>query len=335
VTGDDVLDDVRRGDYVVDDTGEAVAALGDRLVSANAYVGASGILEALAAGADVVVTGRAADPALFLAPLVHEFGWAVDDWDRLGAGTAVGHLLECAGQVTGGYFADPGRKDVAGLARLGFPLAEVSENGTAVITKVDGAGGCVTLATCKEQLLYEIHDPSRYLTPDVVADFSRVRLTEVGPDRVCVEGARGRPRPDGLKVSIGYRDGFVGEGQMSYGGTGAVARGRLALSIVTERLAHTAVPIQDVRGVLIGVNALHTDDIGQRRADPYEVRLRVVGRATTAAAAQVVGDEVETLYTNGPAGGAGATRAVREVLAVSSTVIPRDRVTTRVSIEES
>src|SRR5918997_563367 len=181
VTGDDVLDAVRAGDHALDETGETVASLGNRLVSANAYLGAGPIAEALAGGADVVITGRAADPAMFLAPLVHAFGWSMEDWTRLGRGTVVGHLLECAGQITGGYFADPGFKDVPDLARLGFPLAEVAEDGTAVITKAPGSGGLVTAATCKEQMLYEVHDPARYLQPDVVADFSGVAVTEGGP----------------------------------------------------------------------------------------------------------------------------------------------------------
>ena len=152
----------------------------------------------------MVITGRIGDPALFLGPLVHEFGWAMDDWDALGRGTAVGHLLECAGQITGGYFADPDYKDVADLARLGFPIGEVSEDGSVAVTKVPGSGGQVTLATCKEQLLYEVHDPARYYQPDVVADFSEIRMSEAGPDRVRVEGARGAPKTGSLKVSVGY-----------------------------------------------------------------------------------------------------------------------------------
>ena len=163
------------------------------IVSANAYLGAGPIVEALAGGADVVITGRVGDPAMFLAPLVHAFGWAVDDWVRLGRGTLVGHLLECAGQVTGGYFADPGFKDVPDLARLGFPLAEVEESGDAVITKVEGSGGRVSRATCTEQLLYEVHDPARYLQPDVVADFSGVSLREIGSDRVAATASGSPP----------------------------------------------------------------------------------------------------------------------------------------------
>lgn len=334
VTGDDVAAEMRRGAYHLDDTNEDVASLGDRLVSANAYIGVEPIVSALEGGADVVVTGRAADPSLFLAPLVHEFGWKADDWARLGAGTIVGHLLECAGQVTGGYFAEPGVKDVADLARLGFPLAEVNEDGTAVITKVPGSGGRVTLATCKEQLLYEIHDPSAYMTPDVIADFTRVMFADAGDDRVSVMGGSGRERPATLKVSVGYRDGFIGEGQISYAGTGAVARARLAIDIVQERLRLIGAGVTDVRAEVIGLDALH-GAIGKQWAEPYEVRVRVAGRAATARAAAAIGNEVEALYTNGPTGGAGATRLVREVLAVGSTTVPRERVECRVVVEEA
>ncbi len=336
VTGDDVLDLVGGSDLVIGETGEPVAALGDRLVSANAYIGMEPIVEALAGGADVVITGRAADPSLFVAPLVHRFGWAADRWDLLGAGTVVGHLLECAGQVTGGYFADPGRKDVDDLARLGFPLAEVGEDGTAVITKVAGSGGQVTRATCKEQLLYEIHDPQAYVTPDVVADFSGVRLASDGVDRVRVEGGRGRARPAQLKVTLGYRDGYIGEGQISYAGAGARARAELAGGIVRARLAIAGVETSEVRCDLIGIDAIHGPALSTAAGaqEPYEVRLRVAGRAATPEQAARIGNEVETLYTNGPAGGGGATRVVREVLAVQSTFIPRDSVRPRVAIEE-
>ncbi len=183
-----------------------------------------------------MIAGRVADPSLFVGPQVHEFGWSLDEWPQLGRATLVGHLLECAGQITGGYFADPGCKDVDGLSRLGFPIAEVPEEGPAVITKVPGSGGRVTPATCKEQLLYEIHDPSAYITPDTIADFSQVRISEIEFDRVAVDGATGRPRPDTLKVSLGYLDGFIGEGQISYAGSGALERARLALMVVKERL---------------------------------------------------------------------------------------------------
>jgi len=332
VTGDDVLTKAKDADLALD-TGDSVKGLGNRVVSANAYVGARGIADALASGADVVITGRAADPALFLGPLVHEFGWAMDDWDLLGKGTVVGHLLECAGQITGGYFADPGVKDVQGLARLGFPIGEVREDGDLVITKVAGSGGCVTAATVKEQLLYEIHDPTAYFQPDVVADFSHVAVEQVGPDRVHVTGGRGKPKTGLLKTSVGYIDSYVGEGQISYAGPGAVARGRLALEIVRERLAMTGAQTTELRCDLIGVNALHGEASGA--GEPYEVRVRVTGRTETLAEAVKIGNEVETLYTNGPAGGGGAWKSAREVIAVASCLVPENAVQLSVSLVEA
>lgn len=333
VTGDDVLGQLEGG-LRIQETGGTLAELGDRVVSANAYIGAEPVTEALSRGADVVITGRAADTAIFMAPLIHEFGWSMDDWERLGRGTLVGHLLECAGQVTGGYFADPGVKDVPDLARLGFPIGEVEEDGSLVITKIEGTGGRVSAATCKEQLLYEIDDPARYLAPDVVADFSRVEIRELGPDRVSLRGASGHGRPETLKVSIGYSDGYIGEGQISYAGPGAVARARLALRIVEERLRLTGVRCRETRFELIGVDALHGARLSSGAPEPYEVRARVAARSDSAEEAQRVGNEVEALYTNGPAGGGGATRQVREVLSVASAFLPRERVSTTVSYLE-
>jgi hypothetical protein len=333
VSGDDVYDAVMAGDFTVAETGEPVSALKDRLISANAYIGAEPIVRALSQGAQLVITGRAADPSLFVAPLVHRFGWQPDEWAELGRATLVGHLLECAGQVTGGYFADPGRKDVDDLERLGFPIAEVPEHGPVIITKVSGTGGLVTEATCKEQLLYEIHDPSAYVTPDTVADFSRVTVTDVGHDRVAVAGATGRARPDALKVSLGYRDGYIGEGQISYAGSGAVRRARLAAAVARDRLERSGISRSDLRCDLIGVSALHGEAISAAAMDPYEVRVRVAARASSREAAQRIGEEVETLYTNGPAGGGGATRSVREVVAIASTFIPRALVPCTVRVE--
>jgi hypothetical protein len=322
VTGDDVLDVLKEGDYLIEETGQKSSALKDRMVSANAYLGAQCVVDALKNGADVVITGRVADPAIFIAPAIYEFGWDVNQWDLMGQAIVMGHLLECAGQITGGYFPDPGYKDVPGIGRLGFPIAEVQEDGTFVVTKVPDSGGMVTLATCKEQFLYEIHDPSSYITPDVVADYTGVRMTQVGKDRVQVTGGKGRPRTDTLKVSIGYVDSYIGEGQISYGGTGAVARGKLALEIVAERLKHTGVEFDEIRYDLIGVNSLHKDKLSTGH-DPYEVRARVAGRTKTMKEAVRIGNEVETLYTNGPAGGAGAWKVAREVVAMVSALIPR------------
>ncbi|MCF5171996.1 acyclic terpene utilization AtuA family protein, partial [Pseudomonas canadensis] len=275
----------------------------------------------------VVITGRVADPSLFLAPQMFAFGWAADDWQRLGRGTLVGHLLECAGQVSGGYFADPGFKDVEDLARLGFPLAEIAEDGEAVITKVGGSGGRVSRATCTEQLVYEVHDPAAYLTPDVTADFSQVSFVEESVDRVRARGADGLARPEKLKVSVGYLDGWIGEGQMSYGGPGAVARAQLARDVVLKRLELMGVKMQDVRAELIGMDSLH----GPRSTvEPWEVRLRVAARCEERGEAVRVGNEVETLYTNGPSGGGGASKSVRQVVAVASLLLPRDKVNPRI-----
>jgi Acyclic terpene utilisation family protein AtuA len=334
VTGDDVLDVCKQHNLPFLEIDGRMNDLGNRIVSANAYLGAEPIAEALAAGADVVITGRVSDPALFLAPLIREFGWAMDDWDRLGRGTLAGHLLECAGQITGGYFADPGYKDVADLGRLGFPIGEVSEDGNLLVTKVPGSGGVVSEATCKEQLLYEVHDPACYVQPDVVADFSHVTIEEVGRDSVCVQGGRGAPRTDTLKVSVGYVDGYVGEGQISYAGPGALERGRLALNVVRERLNLTGVQTRETRFDVIGVDSLHGATLPRGR-EPYEIRIRVVGRTDSMAEAVRIGNEVETLYTNGPAGGGGAWKSAREVVAVASVLLSRARVKPTVQFLEA
>ncbi len=335
VTGDDVLEALRAEPSRLLDNGLRVEQLGDRLVSANAYLGAEGIVQALAADADVVITGRVADPSLFLAPQCFEFGWAADDWQRLGRGTLVGHLLECAGQITGGYFADPGVKEVPDLAHLGFPLAEVDADGHATITKVAGSGGRVDAATCTEQLLYEVHDPAAYLTPDVTADFQAVSFVEEGTDRVGVQGAGGRQRPQALKVSVGYLDGWIGEGQMSYGGPGALARARLAREIVLQRLQIIGVKAEEVRAELMGVDALYGEALSARgQGEPWEVRLRVAARCVERADALRVGNEVETLYTNGPSGGGGASKSVRQVVAVASLLLPRENLSATVHLED-
>jgi hypothetical protein len=335
VTGDDVTAQLRGHSEQLLDIGITPAALGDRLLSANAYLGAQGLVQALRAGAEVVVCGRVADPSLYVAPQLLEFGWADDDWLRLGQATLVGHLMECAGQITGGYFADPGYKDVAGLARLGFPIAELDAEGGVVITKVAGSGGCVSVQTCAEQLLYEVHDPQRYLTPDVCADFSGVHFESRGADRVAVLGAQGTARPAMLKVSVGYRDGWLGEGQMSYGGAGALARAQLAREVVLERLRLTGVQCSEIRADLLGVDALYGPLFSARQplVEPAEVRLRVVGRCAQREQAVRIGNEVESLYTNGPAGGGGASKTLRQVVAVASLLWPAAQVPVQIHLE--
>ena len=340
VTGDDVLEKIRGTDLPLLEREGTLGSLSGRLVSANAYLGAEAVVEALRAGADVVITGRIADPSLYLAPLIHEFGWAPDDWDLIAAGVAAGHLLECAGQVTGGYFADPGRKDVPGLERLGFPIAAVREDGYFEVTKVEGSGGEVTPRTCTEQILYEVHDPAAYKSADVVADFSGVRFRQVGQDTVAVTGIRGRPRPDELKISVGYRDGWVGEGEISYAGPNAGQRGQLALDIVRKRLELIGVTVSEARFDLVGMGAVHrgfgtagrgVGAAGQpAQGEPGEVRLRVAGRTADASEARRIGHEVVSLWLNGPSGGGGARRRTYEVIAIVSVFLPRELVQARV-----
>lgn len=333
VEGDDVYDLVVKQDATLDEQGKTISASGKNIISANAYLGAEPLVEALQNGADIIIAGRVSDPSLFLSTMMYEFNWQSDDWDKLGKGTAIGHLLECGGQVTGGYFADPGYRDVPNLARLGFPIAEINEDGNAVITKVASAGGNVTVDTCKQQLMYEIHKPDTYITPDVVADFTGITFTQIAKDQVAVAGATGKPRTATLKVSVGYQDGFIGEGEISYAGPGAVERAQLALDIVAERLTLCQVNPEEIRFDLIGVNSLHGKKLSQE-SKPYEVRARVAARFTKKEEASMIGNEVETLYTNGPAGGGGAYKSVKEIVAMDSTLLDRHLVKTLVSYLE-
>lgn len=323
--GDDVRDQLTvRPELTLLESGEPLETILPRMASANAYLGANAVAEAMASGALVVMTGRVADPSLFVGPMLQAFGWSYDDYEKLAQATAAGHLLECAGQVTGGYFADPGVKDVPALAQLGFPFADVTAAGDVTIGKILNAGGRVDIATCSEQLLYEIDDPAAYITPDCVLDMSAISLAEVAPDRIQLSGARATPRTPSYKVSVGYFDGYLGEGQLSYGGPGAVARAHLAGDIVKERLSIRGFSFDDLRIDLIGLDSLHGP--GKGRPEPYEVRLRVAGRSESRAAAEAVGWEVAALYTNGPSGGAGDFSSVREILAVQSVLLERDLV---------
>lgn len=329
--GDDVRETVSAmPELPLMETGAPLESILPKMAAANAYLGADGIRDALATDAEVVMTGRVADPSLFVGAMLHGLGWSYDDYERLAHGTVAGHLLECAGQVTGGYFADPGKKDVEDLARLGFPFADVTAEGGITLGKVDGSGGRVDAMTCTEQLLYELHDPTDYITPDCVLDVTDVSFAETAPDRVRVDGARARPRTPTYKVSIGYFDGFMGEGQISYGGPNAVARARLAGRVVEERLKMLGHTFDELRVELIGMESLHGP--APDRPEPYEVRLRVAGRTDNRRAAEALGWEIETLLTNGPQGGAGDSKQVKEILAVQSVLLPRDLVSTRIDV---
>ena len=311
VTGDDLFGSINR--YLeagIMENDASLSSIKDQIISANAYLGVGPIVKALEEGADVIITGRVAD---------------MKDVDLLGKGTLVGHSLECAGQVSGGYFADPGKKDVPELWNVGFPLAEVDENGNGFITKVEGSGGTISRATCTEQLIYEIHDPAAYITPDCVADFSRVQFSELDTDKVQFTGASGHVPTDLYKVSVGYMNGFIGEGQISYGGHNNLKRAQLAEEIVTKRLEH-----QQITGIhvdYIGINSLSPRS---ELTENQEVRLRFAKKTPDKWEAELVANEVEALYTNGPAGGGGAMKSVSEVVSVVSILVPKTDISTSV-----
>jgi hypothetical protein len=326
VYGDDVLKLIDPGEKSME-TGKPLSSSGT-LISANAYLGAEGILEALKSGADIIITGRVADPSLFIAPMIHEFNWSMADYHLMGKATVIGHLMECAGHITGGYFADPGKKDVPDMDKLGHPFVDVYQSGKAVISKVANTGGVINLQTAKEQLLYEVVNPYEYLTPDVIADFTSVRLKEVSENQVAVEGGSGKQRPSTYKVSVGYNAFWSGEGEITYAGSNAVARARLAGETVRQRLTGV---VRDIRVDIIGQNSVHGDSFHQD-VSPYEVRLRVAAKADNMKLAQRVGEEVEALYTNGPAGGGGVRKYVNEVIGIVSTLIPRDKVRHEVKV---
>jgi hypothetical protein len=324
VEGDDVTDQITPDTAFIDHPG-TVRDTGLRMVGANAYLGVEALLPALQAGADVVIAGRIADPALFLSPLVHHFGWDLDDWEKLGQGTLTGHLLECGMQITGGYYADPGFKDVPRLADCGFPIAEVSPDGRFVVTKLPDTGGCVTQGTVKEQLLYEVHDPSAYLTPDVTADFRGVSLADAGPDRIAISGATGTRRPDKLKVTIGFDGGYLGEAGVSYAGPNARARAELAAQVTRERLTRINQLGGDLRIDLIGVNSLfQTADV--QAQDAADIRLHVGLRSQDRSDIETMLWEVESLLCCGPAGGGGYRGQVTPCVVTHSCLIARDQV---------
>ncbi len=298
-----------------------------RFVCANVYQGAFEIADAIRAGAQIVVTGRVADPSLTLGPAIAHFGWQRDNWDLLAGGTMAGHLLECGAQVSGGYFADPGKKDVAGLEDVGFPIAEIFADGSCIVSKATHTGGLVDERTVKEQLLYELHDPAAYLTPDVVADITDAVVAQVGPDQVRLSGVRGHPRTATLKANVFFDGGWFGEGEISYAGPNAEARARLAMNVMQKRMG----PHLPLRFDLIGVSSILGDD-GNRLlgAAPIglstDIRLRVAGQHLDIKVIDQLLREVTALWTCGPAGGGGVRVAKRQRLSTQSCLIARERV---------
>ena len=321
ITGDDVLFHIGSClDQTVMETGRPLRELASQIVSANAYIGGREITQALREGADIVVTGRVADPSLTTGPLMFAFDKPYSDFDFLGKTIVAGHLLECAGQVTGGYYADPGKKDVPELWNLGFPIITFGEDGSIAVGKLPHSGGLLNADTVKEQLLYEIQDPANYFTPDVVADFSQLTVEERPDGKVEVRGATGRPRTGTLKVSVGYGDGFIGTGEISYGATNCVARAKLAAEIIQHRLAELPFRLLEQRIDLIGCSSLYQGALPVLQ-EPTEVRLRVAIRTETQEQAATAAREVEALYTNGPAGGGGARGGVTKIVSVASILL--------------
>lgn len=335
IEGDDVLDLVLRDDPVLMETGRRLSALGHRPLSANAYIGCEPLVEALAAGAEIVIGGRIADSSLFLAPMMHAFGWAADDWDLLGAGTCIGHLLECGAYVTGSNFADPPYLTVDSLEGLSMPMADVTPDGAAVMRKLAGSGGRLSSLTCKLQLGYEVHDPRAHPTPDVVADFAGVEVADVD-DGVSVRGAKGASAPPQLKVVIGVAEGFLGENQVSFAGLGALDRALMTKELLEKRLANLAAAhdIEEWRVDLPGIDAIHGSRSPAPTA-PYEVHVRGAARCGSAAAAEAVAKEVEYLMLSGPSGVAAGHRAkVSPIVSAYNTLIDRNSIPLSMTLRE-
>ncbi|MCY4092616.1 MAG: DUF1446 domain-containing protein [Caldilineaceae bacterium] len=327
VLGDDVLDLARARDLRVAESGQPVSAFGDRLLSANAYISAMPIVEALQRGADIVVSGRAGDATQYLAPLIHEFGWSCDDWERKGKGLGIGHLMECGAQITGGYFPDPPYKDAPDLGRVGFPIALVDDSGDAVITKLPGTGGVVNRMTCLEQLLYEIGDPANYKHTDAVVDFSSTEITDIGPDRVRISGIEGHERPPTSLVVMNVHEGYFGVGEISYGGGGACARAELAAEIVTERLKVMGIDTSRLRFDYEGINSIFPWQ--RRNGPPAEVRLRAMGIFPQLSDAEMLRTLVHELSCNGPSGGGGLALFIGnggtgERISLYTSVLPQE-----------
>ena len=339
VLGDSVierLDELQASGVALNhmDTGGDIASVRERLLFANAYLGARPLVEALAAGADIVLTGRVADAALFLAPMVYELGWHWDEWDKLAQGIVVGHLMECSGQATGGNFGGDWRS-IPNLAHIGYPIAEVAENGDAVLTKAPNTGGRVSFDTLREQLLYEVHDPAHYLTPDVDVDMTTLHMEELGPDQVRVSGATGRPAPETFKVVAGYEDGYMGQATIGYAWPDALAKAQLAAQIVQQQMTESGLQPEETLIEYLGYNSIHGP-----LADPAaseglnEVYLRIAVRCKEKRDADKLGRLLTPLGLSGPPfiGGASGITASRGLLGIWPTLVPRGVIEEYISV---
>lgn len=336
VEGDDIRGRVDLGQHEVYEADASLDPQTGEMVSANVYLTAQPMVEALRKGAQVVVTGRTGDPSLALAPLIHHFGWSAEDWSRLAAGALAGHLLECGAQVTGGYFYDPGFKDVPDPANIGFPIAEVSADGGLTVTKADGTGGVVNAQTVKEQLLYEIHDPANYITPDVALDLTGVTVRERGKDRVEVAGVRGKPAPERLKVTACFEGGWLGEGEVSVAGPNCLARARMAAQVLQDRLRMRRLDVR-ARVDLIGIASVHDSDGGAlwrsyQGPEPAEVRVRLAASGLREDDVDQAAREVLALLCCGPAGNGGARWRTTQRIRTQSYLVARNAVEHRVTI---
>lgn len=338
VTGDDILpriDELNAAGYPLThmETGQPLVQIRDRLLSANAYLGARPIVEALERGAQIVITGRVTDTGLTLAPMVYEFGWAWDEWDKLAAGVVAGHINECGAQATGGNFLGNWQA-LPNLAEIGFPIIEAYPDGTFIVTKHPGTGGAVTRETVAEQLLYEIGDPRTYITPDCIADFTTIHLRDEGNDRVAVYGIKGRPATDSYKVSASYADGYVAFGSLTYSAPQALLRAKAADEILRRRLELLGLRFDEIRTEFIGYNACH-GPLARQSGEPPEVMLRVGVRSHDYAAVERFGKEIAPLILTGPpgvTGFSGGRPKPSEVVAYFPTLIPKEVVSVEVDI---
>jgi len=337
LSGDDLSSYLDEQTLLEAPTMEGNQLSGRDLKAANVYLGGDAVANALAMDVDIVLVGRTTDSALVLGPLLHEFGWANDDWDKLAAGTICGHLLECGAQVTGAYFADPGFKDVPALAEVGFPVAEVYDSGDFIITKPEQTGGCVTSATVTEQLLYEMHDPTCYVVPDVCADVSGLYLTEDGIDRILVRGIKGSPRPEQLKATVCVDGGFMAEAELSYAGMNSLARAKLAADIVLERMQKSGFNGEIRRDIIGAFSVLDGGDASASQANnlpfdgDYRVRLSLI--SADHKTAQTLCDELQHLYCSGPAAGGGYRSSVTPQMASASILLNRTLIEPHIAVE--
>ena len=339
VTGDDVLERLpefrAKGLKLANmDTGDGLFEAPREILSANVYLQTQAMVEALDTGADIVLTGRCTDPGLTLAPLIHEFGWAEDDWNRLAAGTVAGHILECGAQSTGGNFSR--WWEVPELWKVGYPIAEVSADGTFIVTKHEGTGGLVSVDTVSEQLVYEMGDPGNYITPDVVAEFSSIHLEQAGPDRVRVSGITGKPRTPFLKVSGAYLKGYKATGQLVLCGPRALEKAQLCAEIVWKRLRAAGCEYEHTDAEYLGASTVHAG-IAPAPAEPAEIVLRLSVKDPDRKKVERFGREIAPLVTAGPAGVtgfAGGRPKAQEIVAYWPTLLPRELVAWTVTTEE-